>query len=78
MIEPLPLLYEKHNFLAATGIYQATSKKPFRILVAIFSPTPNYLTEGQDFYKAAEYTVALMESTTTHGEILSILETKIF
>lgn len=76
MVEQLPRLYERHNYLAEVVVYQATPEKEFSILVASFSPNPVYLMERQAMPKAAEHSVALMETTITHGEMVGAVETK--
>lgn len=75
-VEPLPRLYDRHNCVTVTGVYQAMHGKEFSILIAKFSSKPVYLIEGQVVAEAAEHPVVHMESIVSHGEMLGVMKTK--
>lgn len=72
-VELFSSLYDRHNCLSATGVYQATPGEESGIPIANFILKLIYITEGQDVAKTAEQPVTLMKSTITHCEMLGIV-----
>lgn len=75
MIEPLYHLYDKHNYLAAAGVYHTPLGKEFGILITSFTPKPVYLSGCQPVAHMAENPVSLTGRTITHGKMLGVVET---
>jgi len=74
IIEPFHKLYERHECLAGTGVYQATPGKPFNIMIANFAKHPFVLTSNQTVAHCDDHTTALAESDMSHAELFGIVE----
>ena len=74
MVQPYLSLYEIHGLTCTNSVVQVQPNRPFRLLVANFGTYPVRVQKGQVVAELLPHPRAVLESKTTIGEVLGILE----
>ena len=74
MVEPLQMLYERHECLTAAGVYHDKAGLSFKVMIANFRKQPVSLYANKTVAHCDENPTALAEYDISHAELFGIVE----